>query len=213
MNIQSNYSYNISMQGKGLKTNKPEGSSWKKFKRKIKQKVLDILPEKTFKGENSETDKYTDVNTVLSRPDVNRLIMGSTAILTQPWIDRYNHRVDEETRKVSMYRTISKIIAGTAVGILVRGSCYKLVDRMTQLNGNKKSSKALLPKAWIEKFERNPKQLKNYKSALSTCMALIIMGFCTNFLLDAPLTLWLTNKFTDKNKNRNKQNGKEVLNG
>ena len=212
MNIQSNYNYNynVSMQGKGPHSNKPGDSAWNKFKNKIKQKVIDIIPEKTFKGENAETDSYEKTNAFLSRPDVNRLIMGTTALATQPWIDRCNHNVDEETRKVSMYRTMAKIIAGTSVGILVRGSCYKVVNRMTNIKGTKKSSKALLPKAWIEKFEKNPHYLANYKSALATVMALGIMLF-TNFLLDAPLTLFLTNKFNENRKKTSK--GKEAING
>lgn len=210
MNIQSDYSYNISMQGKGPNFNVPDKSAWTKFKDKVKQKFIDIIPEKTLNGEKAETDSYVNTNNILSRPHVNRAIMGTTALMTQPFIDRYNHRVDEETRKVSMYRTIAKIIAGTAVGILVRGSCYKLVTKMTDIGGNKKHSKSLLPKAWIEKFEKHPDYLGNYKSALSTFMALGIMMF-TNFLLDAPLTLYLTNKFNEGAKKKSK--GKEVVNG
>ena len=49
-----------------------------------------------------------------------RIILGATALATQPFFDYYNKNVDEDTRKVSTARTIAKIIAGTAVGIAVR---------------------------------------------------------------------------------------------
>ena len=209
MNIQSDYNYNISMQGKGPHTKVPD-KSIRKFKDKVKQIFIDLIPEKTFSGEKAETDSYVNTNNILSRPHVNRIIMGTTALMTQPFIDLYNPNVDEETRKVSMYRTIAKIIAGTAVGTLVRGSCYKLVATMTDIEGTKKHSKSLLPKAWIEKFKKHPDYLGNYKSALATFMSLGIMLF-TNFLLDAPLTLYLTNKFNESRQKQ--QKGKEVVNG
>lgn len=210
MNIQSDYSYNISMQGKRPHTNRPDDNTWKKLTGKIKQKIIDIIPEKTFKGEKAATDSYEKTNNYLSRPDVNRLIMGATAISLQPWIDRNNPWVDEDTRKISMYRTMAKIIAGTTVGVLVRGSCYRLVGSMTDLKSDKKHSKALIPKAWLEKFAHKPQYLNNYKSTLSTFMALGVMVF-TNFLLDAPFTLLLTNKFNENAAKREKR--KEVING
>ena len=197
MNIQTNYyNYNICMQGKGgkPKPNKPPKSAGKNFREKLFQKLLDALPEKTLKDGSAKADKF---NNVLSRPDVNRFIMGATALLTQPTIDYYNHRVDEETRVVSRNRTIAKILAGTSVGIIVRGICYQAINKMTNLNGTKKYSKWLIPEQWAKKFADNPTKLGNYKNALSTSIALCIMLF-TNFLIDAPLTVYLTNKFNAK---------------
>ena len=49
-----------------------------------------------------------------------RIILGATALATQPFIDLNNKDVDEETRKISAARTIAKIIAGTTVGVIVR---------------------------------------------------------------------------------------------
>ena len=88
----------------------------------------------TFKDDKDTINKCIEGDKTLSNPAKNRLIMGATALLTQPAIDYYNHRVDDETRTVSRNRTIAKILAGTTVGIAVRGSCYKLVEKMTNLN-------------------------------------------------------------------------------
>ena len=49
-----------------------------------------------------------------------RLIQGATALFMQPVIDYFNHSADDETRAVSVARTIGKIIAGTCVGVAVR---------------------------------------------------------------------------------------------
>ena len=102
-----------------------------KFWKRIKQKAIDAFPTKTFNDDARDLERWKNVGGFLTRPAENRLIMGATAILAQPTIDYYNHRVDKETREVSRLRTIAKIIAGTLVGIGVRGSCYKLVEKMT----------------------------------------------------------------------------------
>jgi hypothetical protein len=97
---------------------------------------------------------------------------------------------------VSICRTIAKIIAGTTVGILVRGSCYNLVKKMTMTEGASKFSKTLLPKRYTKELSKVEAFLKNYRSALSNGVAIGAMCF-TNFLIDAPLTVLLTNKLSD----------------
>ena len=60
---------------------------------------------------------------------------------------------------------------------------------------------------------KDAKLLKNYRSALSTAVAILAMCF-TNFAIDAPLTVYLTNKFNDKTaSNPADSKKKEVLNG
>ncbi len=170
------------------------------FWKRLKQKALNALPNSTIK-DPKDIEKYKKINTSISHPAKNRLIMGTTAIVTQPTIDFFNRDVSEDTRKVSRNRTIAKIIIGTLVGMAVRGSCYDIVKRTTVLNGNKKFSKAMLPPKYIKNFEEESQQLDNYRNALSTFLAMVAMSF-TNFLVDAPLTLLLTNYF-----NRNLPNG------
>lgn len=174
------------------------GSS-KKFIDRALQYVMDKIPEVTFKDTGKLRNTLQKADEVLSRPLENRLVMGATALLTQPFIDYHNHKVDDETRTIARNRTIAKIIAGTAVGALVRGASYKIVEQMTKVGASGKYSQKLLPKKLIPEFTKTARFLKNYKNALSTCIALAAM-LVTNFVLDAPLTKWLTNKFNSKDK-------------
>lgn len=191
MYIQSNYN-SVNMYGSEKKPG---------FWKRIKQKVLDTLPEATFNDGAKNLKKWRNIDEFISRPAENRFIMGATAMLTQPAIDYCNHKVDEETRETSRIRTVSKIVAGTIVGIAVRGSCYKLVEKMTNISGKSRLEKALLPSKYLESLVKNMKLLKNYRSALSTGLA--IMTMCvTNFLIDAPLTVFLTNYQLAKRKDK-----------
>lgn len=207
MNIQSiNNDYNVSMYGV------PPKNGAKKFWNKIKQKALNTLPNKTFKDGENNVDRWEKVTGYISEPAKNRIIMGASAILTQPVIDYYNHRVDDETRTVSRNRTIAKIVAGTFVGAIVRGFVHKGVIKMTDINGLTKKSQLLLPKKYINKMRENPVFLKNYQSTISTSLAIIIMSLATNFLLDAPLTMHITNYLNSKSKVCRKDK-EEVANG
>ena len=51
---------------------------------------------------------------------------------------------------------------------------------MTNINGTTKFSKSLLPKKYIEEIAKEPKFLENYRSALSTATAILVM-LVTNF--------------------------------
>lgn len=194
MYIQPDYN-NVNMYGA---KNKP--GFWKR----IKQKALDAIPSSTFKDGSKRIENWKKYDEILSRPAENRLIMGATALLTQPTIDYYNHKVDEETREISRNRTIAKIVAGTAVGILVRGSSYKLIKNMTNIKSAKKMGKILLPTKYLKDLISDPKLLKNYRSALSTSLAILAMC-ATNFLIDAPLTVFLTNHLNSKREDRLKK--------
>lgn len=176
-------------------------SAWRACKDKIKQKILDLAPSATFKDSEKKLEKMDKIDSWMSRPDVNRAIMGATAIILQPTIDACNRRVDDETRKVSIYRTLAKIIAGTTVGIAVRGLSYMAVQKMTDMKSNGKHSKALIPDKYLKVFAKNEKFLKNHKSTLSTGIAILAMCI-TNFVIDAPLTVYLTNKFISKSENQ-----------
>ena len=194
MNIQPIQTYNVSYQGG---PNPKKGGSG--FLRKIGQKLLDIFPERTLKGGGERAEKLKKYDTFITKPAENRIIMGATALLTQPAIDYYNHRVDDETRTVSRNRTIAKILAGTAVGVVVRSLCFKITDKMTDVKGRGKFAKKLLPDAYLNELMKDTKKLKNYKSALATIIALLVMSV-TNLVIDAPLTVYLTNKFNKQSK-------------
>ena len=191
MNIQPIQYNSVSMQGK------KDGSSWNRIKRQIAQKIIDTLPSHTAKESPRKLEEWNKFDNWVSKPAQNRALMGVTAIITQPAIDYNNHKVDKETRRVARNRTIAKIIVGTCVGILVRGSVYKTVTSMTNIESKAKFSKALLPKKFLNEIANNKTFLNNHKCALSNFLAILVMCV-TNFAIDAPLTVILTNKLNEK---------------
>ncbi|MBQ7764092.1 hypothetical protein IJ384_01845 [bacterium] len=198
MYIQPNYN-NVNMYGS---KNKPD--FWKRFK----QKIFDALPDATFNDTKGKADKLNRFSDRISRPAENRLIMGATALLSQPTIDYYNKKVDEDTRTIARNRTLAKIIVGTLVGIAVRGSSYKLVEKMTNIKGNKAYSKALLPPKYLKQLLDDKVLLDNYRSAISTSLAILAMCY-TNFAIDAPLTVFLTNYLNEETKEKQNKIDKE----
>ena len=66
--------------------------------------------------------------------------------------------------------------------------------------------------------EKVCKNLAEFKNAMGTIIATVVMMF-TNFLIDAPLTKFLTNKFVDKIHNKaqvaqqDSQKSKDVKHG
>ena len=129
-----------------------------------------------------------------------RVVMGATAILIQPFIDANNDKVDDETRRVSVARTLAKIIVGTATGFAVRYLCIKGVQYTSKplnkipQNASKLSKKIqslLTPDRTIKITD---KAMEQYQFALGTYLSLGVMLF-TNFLVDAPWTRKLTNLF------------------
>ena len=191
MNIQPISYYNVSMQGKFPPKRK---GGLNKLVDKCTQKILNIFNEVNLKDDFQRVQKLEKMDTEMSHPAINRVIMGATAIFLQPAIDASNKDLDKDTRILSVCRTIAKIIAGTFVGIIVRGASHRVVTKMTNIEGKAKHCRKLLPKSYIETFKKNPVLLKNYRSALSTGIAILAMCV-TNFVFDAPLTVKLTNKF------------------
>jgi hypothetical protein len=136
----------------------------------------------------------------ISSPE-NRLILGVSALMSQPFIDLKNKHVDKDTRKVSAARTVAKIIAGTLTGVAIRYGCIRAINSFCKIPTEELLKSKLA--SWETLFTpsvafKNPAvNLKKYKEAYGTLLALVVMVF-TNFLVDAPLTKFLTNKFVDK---------------
>ncbi len=171
--------------------------------------LMRIIPSATFKNKRV-LNTLNWMGQHISSPQ-NRLILGVTALMTQPFIDLHNRHVDDETKKVSAARTIAKIIAGTTTGVLVRHYSIKAVEAFTK---NPKVAVNRLQSMLFPKHIANVtiKGMKHYKKALGTIISLGVMLF-TNFAIDAPATKYLTNKFVPmiKNHEANKK-AKEGLN-
>lgn len=175
---------------------------YNKFRRELKynaaQLPLDMCGGKERLYTVSDSKKIKGIEWIgenLSSAE-NRLILGASALLSQPFIDASNNDIDEKTRKYSIARTIAKIIVGTTTGYLIRKGCIKSIDAFTTLPTDitpdmkfKKLRTCLLPQV-----KHTAKELAQYKNALGTLLALGVMLF-TNFLVDAPLTKLLTNVF------------------
>lgn len=179
--------------------------------------IAGALPKLTVAG-NKANKAVTWIGKKISSPQ-NRLILGASAIMSQPFIDLANKKVDEDTRKVSAARTVAKIIAGTLTGVLVRAGCIKMIDYMTMIPEkvastvkNPRLQSLFTPDAALA---GKLKDLGHYKKAWGTILSLGVM-LITNFAIDAPLTKYLTNKFVDKihkKDNIQKEPNKEVKHG
>ena len=149
------------------------------------------MPKKEFNGGRGEKvinwfGKY------ISAPE-NRLIIGVSALVSQPFIDYYNKKVDEETRRVSCARTIAKTIAGMITGYSVRAGFSKLVQKHSEFGAK---NNFFTPSNASKSLKHAYKQYQNAMGMTLAIAGLII----TNFAIDAPLTNFLTNYLTPKIK-------------
>ena len=165
----------------------------------VHQKVLDILPSHDFKSK-TYTDNMGKISDKLSSAE-QRLILGATALMFQPFIDLNNKKVDNETRKVSVARTISKIVVGTATGYFIRKGCIKGIAAFSKAPGEgvSKLRTIFTPKNITDVTSR---EFAQYRNAFGTVAALVTMMF-TNFLVDAPLTKFFTNLLVSKSGGKN----------
>ncbi len=193
--------YNI---GLGMNIRSVSNSAFTKFPmEELQHRLFRLIPNINV----SREELFCNIGRVLSRPDVGRGIMGATAIVTQPLIDYYNPKVDRDTAKVSTFRTIGKIIAGTTVGCAVRSACYYGVKALTNLDPNAKPCrKSLLPMDKVVQYltNKNPDWIKNYNSTLAMIIGLGAMLF-TNVMLDVPFTNFISKKLLNKYTNPNKE--------
>ncbi len=170
------------------------------FSRAATQRVVNAIPKMTVSSAKANK-AISWIGETFTSPH-NRFILGATALMTQPFIDLHNKKVDEETRKVSAARTVAKIIAGTVTGVIIRAACIKSINAFTKLPHEITADMKF--KGLRKLFTPSPgiiEDLKQYKDSLGTILSVGIMVF-TNFLIDAPLTKYLTNKFIDKIKKK-----------
>ena len=162
----------------------------------VKQRALSAVPNMELSGNINWINKAGEKISSAEQ----RLILGASALMTQPFIDANNKKVDEKTRKVSVARTIAKIVAGTATGFIIRKACIKGIKAMSQPRGaNVPKWKSLFTPKNITKT--NTDAFMQYRNAMGTIVALVVMMF-TNFLIDAPLTKFLTNTLIKKQENK-----------
>lgn len=118
-----------------------------------------------------------------------RLLVGVSGVLMQPWIDLHNKNVDKETRIYSACKNCAKAFVGSITGFFIRKGCIKFVNHLID--------KGMLLPSDTSGIKHYTQKVKNYGGALGTGLAIIVM-MATNFLIDAPLTQLLSSKIYDK---------------
>lgn len=166
--------------------------------RSIKSNALGLFPNAEYSNERV-INGIKKAGTNISSAE-QRLILGASALVSQPFIDGHNRNVDEETRKVSVARTIAKIVAGTLTGFVIRKACIKGIEAFSQIKGE---GVPYFKTVFTPKGIKNNKtdEFGQYRNAMGTVVALIVMMF-TNFLIDAPLTKFLTNLLVKKQEDK-----------
>ena len=166
--------------------------------RSVQQTLLNSFPNVEYTG--TKTQKLIKSAGKKISSAEQRLILGATALATQPFIDYKNRNVDEETRKVSVARTIAKIIAGTLTGYAIRKGCIKGIELMSQIpkDGIPGYKTCFTPNGVLDNLTD---AFKQYRNAMGTIVALVVMTF-TNFAIDAPLTKFLTNVLISKQEDK-----------
>lgn len=165
--------------------------------RSAKQCAMNAVPNWELSGNTNWINKAGEKISSAEQ----RLILGASALMSQPFIDAHNKNVDEKTRKVSVARTIAKIIAGTLTGFAIRKGCIKAIKSMSHpRTANTPKWKSFFTPKGITKT--NTDAFMQYRNAMGTVVALVVMMF-TNFLIDAPLTKFLTNTLIKKQEDKN----------
>lgn len=181
------------------------------FSNAVSNRVVNAFPTMTVNSDKANK-AISWIGKHISSPE-NRLILGVSALMSQPFIDLHNKKVDEDTRKVSAARTVAKIIAGTSTGVLIRYGCIKAIDAFSkfpeEITATTKNPRLKTFFTPFEAIKGGLRDLRHYKSALGTLVSLGVMVF-TNFLIDAPFTKFMTNKFVDKIHQKDSQ--KQVQN-
>ena len=160
----------------------------------ITEKIVSKIPKREFNGGRGE--KFINwFGKNISTPE-NRLIIGISALASQPFIDLYNKEVDEKTRIISCARTLGKTISGIITGVAVRAGFIHLTKKYSELGSveNRQLKNFFTPSKAPPKMTYAYKQYQNAMGMLLAVFGLII----TNFAIDAPLTNFLTNHFTKK---------------
>ena len=164
----------------------------------FQQRMLNMLPNSEYSNPSS-IKNIKKVGEKISSAE-QRLILGASALMSQPFIDAHNKNVDEKTRKVSVCRTIAKIIAGTFTGFFIRKGCINAIKAFSQVpaKGVPKYKSIFTPK---NTKDINSDAFMQYRNAMGTVVALVVM-MITNFVIDAPLTKFLTNLLVKKQEDK-----------
>lgn len=155
-------------------------------------------------------DKFVDYSGRKLNAPQQALIMGTSAVLFQPYINRKNKRLDDDTRDMAVARSIGKCIVANSSDFLARVvsifAVAKLSNYITKSDKNNEDLVTeLTPKSKLDIFAPNMKEnfeprtnkelLKDIKSYRYAMGALLATGFAV--FLKTTVELPLTKKLTD----------------
>lgn len=157
------------------------------------------------------------------------IIMGVSALAFQPYINRKNKQLDEDTRDMAVARSIGKCITGNVSDFLTRVFSIFAVVRLSNYAVNKvKSDDDLVteikPKSRLDIFTPKLKEgfiprpqkefLKDFKSYQMAMGALVATGLAVfvKTTVELPATKFLTDYFYSKEKMKKEKNDKTNAN-
>ncbi len=194
------------------------------------QGVNNSNTQQSFKGFNPSRvlEKASNINSWQQRA-----ILGVAACTFQPAIDRSNKGVDPETRRCSANRTFAKAFVGAITGVIVRAGCmagieplFQKSDKFKKYVENTKNESIKLEITKLTKYynDKNITKTKKFiedeafanvlktnckksSAIVGTIVALGVMLF-TNFLVDGPMTVKLTDYLNERSakKRQNRLN-------
>lgn len=151
------------------------------------------------------------------------IIMGATALVFQPYINRKNNRLDQDTKDMAVARSIGKNIAGNFFDFVTRVGAFFAVVKLSNYKTNDVKNdedivKELIPKNQKKdiftpnlgnKFAPRSKRefLKDYKSYRLAMGALLATGVAVfiKTTVELPLTKKLTDIFYKLEKSRTRR--------
>lgn len=155
-------------------------------------KIVQRLPKREFNGGRGE--KVINFFTKHVSVPESRVIIGVSMLACQPFIDLYNKDVDEKTRVISCAKTIAKNVVGIVTGFSIRAGFIKLAQNYSKVDKKVKNAKKIFTPSIVKNIPNVDKThaYRQYQNTMGTLLAVAGMVF-TNFLVDAPLTILLTN--------------------
>ncbi|MDD3420268.1 MAG: hypothetical protein PHE78_06680 [Candidatus Gastranaerophilales bacterium] len=146
--------------------------------------------------------KIIEVTEQAVKSPQQRLILGSTALVTMPIIEAKNPNANEDQKTLAISKTFAKIIAGTTSGFAIRKACNNFIASRIENMESGLNPKNFLNLA-VDEIERNKTAV--FGNTIGTFVASFVMVL-TNYLWDAPVTKHLTNFFYKHATNRKERN-------
>lgn len=173
---------------------------------------------------NRNIEKFINYSGKKLNAPQQSVVMGVTAVIFQPYINRKNKKLDNDTRDMAVARSIGKNITGNFFDFITRvasifavGGLSKYVindvknedDFVTEIAPKNKIKDILTPNL-KENFVQRPYKefLKDYKSYRMAMGALLATGIAVfvKTTVELPVTKKLTDIFYKREKSKGKHN-------